>query len=290
MKGDPVLLPNHEDFDPDARPGDTYFKAHISEDPELDDVWGLIEKGTRNKISIYGVRTNASPECKLHPGQRVSPCVTKGIRLWSFSLVGNNAINTASYIKIAKSFSENVCDAFQQKTAALIKAAFPDVDMAPIPDQDGQDAGTVADGGATAVIADVVMKSELDPVVQDVAVIKGEMEGVKSGISSILDLLKKSDDAPANEDKKTDATSNDYITKATLEPVLDLIVKAKVDAQVSEIKKAYDAKIADLEKKIEEFGGETIRKGGRAVVLDMDGHSLGEVDNSFLSNLNALEG
>jgi hypothetical protein len=40
---------------------------------------------------------------------------------------------------------------------------------------------------------------------------------------------------------------------------------------------------------MEAFGSETIKKGGHMVVLDMDGNPLGGVDNSFLSNLDALE-
>ena len=43
------------------------------------------------------------------------------------------------------------------------------------------------------------------------------------------------------------------------------------------------------EKQMEAFGSETIRKGGRIVVLDGDGNSLDNMDNSFLSNFDALE-
>jgi hypothetical protein len=63
---------DHPDYDPQAKPGDTYFKAKIPEDGDTDDIWEKIQKGHYNKISIYGVRTTASDECKLAPHQRVS--------------------------------------------------------------------------------------------------------------------------------------------------------------------------------------------------------------------------
>jgi len=44
-----------------------------------------------------------------------------------------------------------------------------------------------------------------------------------------------------------------------------------------------------MEKQMEAFGSETIKKGGHVVILDGDGNPLGNMDNSFLSNLDALE-
>ena len=289
--GDPVLEPGHEKYDSDAKLGDTYFEGMIPEDGDTDDIWSKVEKGHYNKISIYGVRTEASEECSLAPHERVSPCVTKAIRLWSFSLVGNNAINPGSYIKIAKSFSSDLCEEFQENTIELIKAAFPDTNMAPDADQqDDQKTGSEAN---IEKCSDSVKKSELDPVIQDVTFMKGEMSELKTGIDGILNILKKTDDSVENVKKAETAPpveNNDYITKASLENTIDLIVKAKVELVVNEIKKSYDAKFTEMEKQIEAFGGETIRKGGNAVILDMDGKSLGKMDNSFLSNLDALEG
>ena len=287
--GDLILDPTYSKYNPGAKPGDTYFEASIPEDGDTEDIWGKVEKGDYNKISIYGVRTLASDECKLLPHQRVSPCVTKAIRLWSFSLVGENAINPGSYIKIAKSFNTDLCQEFEENTIELIKAAFPDTGMAPIADQQdqGQDSGT----DNVRVDADVVMKSDLEPVVQDVSLMKSELAGVKTGVDSILDFIKKSsqDATPASDETKSDANV-EYITKANLETTLDLIVKAKIDLAVAEVKKAYDVKFAAFEKQMEAFGSETIKKGGHAVFLDMEGKSLGGMDNSFISNLDALEG
>jgi hypothetical protein len=282
--GDPVLDPNHREFDVNAKPGDTYFKGYIPEDGDCDDIWDKIEKGHYNKISIYGVRTSASPECKLMPHQRVSPCVTKSIRLWSFSLVGENAINPNSYIKIAKSFSENLCDEFEQNTIALIKAGFPDLIMAEKPDQVSQTAGNPE----SEVIADAVTKSELDPVIQDVTLIKGDMAELKTGITGILEFLKKSDDTSAATDFAAATVSDEYITKANLESTLDLIVKAKIDLAVADIKKAYDAKFTEFEKQMTAFGHQTIEKGGNTVILSMDGTEMASYKNPFLANLDAL--
>lgn len=286
--GDPVLDPNHREFDINAKPGDTYFKGYIPEDGDCDDIWDKIEKGHYNKISIYGVRTSASPECKLMPHQRVSPCVTKSIRLWSFSLVGENAINPNSYIKIAKSFSENLCDEFEQNTIALIKAGFPDLIMAEKPDQVSQSSDATDAGSTTYVDADVVMKSELDPVIQDVTLIKGDMAELKTGITGILDYLKKGDGAPTVDEIKSEDKNVEYITKANLESTLDLIVKAKIDLAVADVKKAYDAKFVEFEKQMTAFGNQTIEKGGNTVILDMDGNAKAIYKNPFLANLDAL--
>lgn len=282
--GDSVLDQTHPDYDPDARIGDTYFKAHIREDADCDDVWEKVQKGVYKKISIFGVRTHASSECSLHPTQRASPCITKGIRLWSFSLVGDNAINPNSYIKIAKSFSEDLCSEFQEKTSELIKAAFPDSNMAPDSDQTVQGAGTT-----TAEVTNtegVVTKSELDPVIQDVVLIKGEMADVKTGIAGIMEYLKKGEAITTPPATETPAAS-EYITKATLEPVLDLIIKAKVEVAVSEIKKAYDAQFAEMQKKLDAYSNETILKGGHMVMITQDGSKVGEY-NPMMANFDAL--
>jgi len=212
--------------------------------------------------------------------------VTKAIRLWSFSLVGDNAINPGSYIKVAKSFSPDLCDEFETNTVELIKAAFPDVSMAPNADQQDQDFSGDIDESVKK--ADVVTKSELDPVVQDVTLMKGELADVKTGVDKILDFISKSSqDATSGDTAEEPAV--EYITKANLETTLDLIVKAKIDLAVSEVKKAYDEKFAAMEKQMEAFGSETVQKGGRVVILDGDGSPLGNMDNSFLSNLDALE-
>lgn len=279
--GDPVLSPNHRDFDSRAKVGDTFFKAYIPDDGDCDDIWDKIENGEYNKISIYGVRTLASKECKLRPHERVSPCITKAIRLWSFSLVGDNAINPESYIKIAKSFSENLCDNFTEKTNELIKAAFPDYSMAPDSDQTGQDP-IITDAVATPVV-----KAEVDSVVQDVTILKGDMAELKTGITGILEYLKKAD-APIVTEHVAEVVSSEYITKANLETTLDLIVKAKIDLAVADVKKAYDAKFAAFEQQMKDFGSETIKKGGHTVVLDMSGNPISEHGNSFLANLDAL--
>jgi hypothetical protein len=305
--GDPILTPHHVEYDSEAKLGDTFFKAVIPEDGDTDDIWNSVVAGSRNKISIYGVRTSASPECKIPSYQRVSPCITKAIRLWSFSLVGDNAINPASYIKIAKSHSPKVCSEFVQKTQELIKAAYPEHNMAPIVDQQ------LGDAGVTETDESVVTKSELNSVTADVTLVKSEVAEVKSGIGQILEYLKKADkkheasetaeEEEVEEEAKDKskgkiekcsdgtvkkASDTDYITKATLEPVLDLLVKAKVDLAIADIKKAYDGQIAEMKRTIEAFGDETIKKGGQTVILSDSGAPIGDVDNSFISNLNAL--
>jgi len=105
----PILHYRHTE-----RPVGTVTKAYIDSDgafhiegsiydtPDTNDVWEQVKKGELNKFSIYGKRIDASPECSIPPGQRISPCVTKALSLFSISLVGDNAINPNTYLEVAK--------------------------------------------------------------------------------------------------------------------------------------------------------------------------------------------
>jgi hypothetical protein len=60
-------------------------------------------------------------------------------------------------------------------------------------------------------------------------------------------------------------------------------------SEVDAIRKAYDAKIADLEAKIEKMGEKVIQKGGNAVIIPQqlaDGDPL----KKALTNMDILDG
>lgn len=318
-KGDPIFNPGNALHIEDAKIGDTYFEAYIRDDSEGDDVWQSIMDGRRNKISIFGARTKKSSACDIPPYRRSgAPCVTDGIRLWSFSLVGENAINPNSYIKIAKSFSPNLCKSFMEKTLKLIKAADCEYNMAPV---DQQKSGAAV--GNTDDDDTIITKSEFNPIVEQVSKVQTDVQEIKTGMSDILNYIKKSSDeeekkkkkheeSETKEEEKVEEEAKDsskskgevekcggtvkkagddtLITKAMLEPTIDLIVKAKVDSVIGDIKKAYDEKISALEKKIEAYSNETIQKGGHMVFLNQDGSEGAGVGNSFLANSEALKG
>ncbi len=82
-----------------------------------DDVWERVKKGEYNRFSIYGQRRIGSPECSLQPAQRITPCITKALDLYSISLVGENAINEGTWLELVKSFSD-----YYKNEHILIKA------------------------------------------------------------------------------------------------------------------------------------------------------------------------
>ena len=78
--------------------GKLHIYADIKDTEDTNDVWSDIESGELNKFSIFGKRDDASPECALAPTQRISPCVTKALTLFSISVVGDNAMNQDTFL------------------------------------------------------------------------------------------------------------------------------------------------------------------------------------------------
>jgi hypothetical protein len=79
------------------------FEGLIKATEDCNDVWGLIEAGNYDSVSIYGKRQECSDSCKVRPEQRVEPCVTTGVRLDSISVCDDNARNDGARLEVAKS-------------------------------------------------------------------------------------------------------------------------------------------------------------------------------------------
>ena len=99
-----------------------YIKATIYDTKDTADAWEEIKTGKLNAYSIYGKRTISSPECKLAPEMRVSPCRTDGLHLWSISAVGKQAgtheVNTHTFLDVVK----GICINYYKNEDILIKA------------------------------------------------------------------------------------------------------------------------------------------------------------------------
>lgn len=86
-----------------------FVKANVYDTPDNADAWEEIKTGKLNAFSIYGKRKISSPECKLRPEQRTSPCRTDALDLWSISAVGKQAgtheVNEHTFLDVVKSFT-----------------------------------------------------------------------------------------------------------------------------------------------------------------------------------------
>lgn len=283
-----------------------HVEADIFDTADTDDVWEQVQKGVYNKFSVFGRRKVASSECKLLPFQRTSPCITKAIALWSISLVGDNAVNTDTYVDLVKAFSV-------EKQDKLIKC-------------DGQNLNTMADPLINTLEKcneGDLHKSDDDPLAKDGRNISSILERI-IGMETILNRLVESDakvhagmgDNMAKADEGTEQVAHpeqpiqkaeevapteqekiEIFTKAQVEELIagkeELFKKAFMETVSSELKKAFDEKFTAIETRIAKVENETIIKGGQVVVVQADLEKpLGTplVMNERLSNLNALYG
>jgi hypothetical protein len=129
----------------------------------------------------------------------------------------------------------------------------------------------------------------------------GEMPDINSRLDRLIAIvaqLVQSDegvheqmDNPINEEEKAISKG----TETMKDEEVDLLVKAKVDAKVEEISKAYIEKVEELKKanteleaRIAKMENETIEKSGVAVILrDGDGE-LGTVLQSNAAAISAI--
>lgn len=79
--------------------GSVFINGALFDTPDVEKVWQEIQDKTLNKMSLYGMRKSGSPSCKVSPAHRGSPCVVDDFKLWSISLVGNNAVNQSTWLK-----------------------------------------------------------------------------------------------------------------------------------------------------------------------------------------------
>jgi hypothetical protein len=98
-----------------------FVKANVYDTPDNADAWEEIKTGKLNAFSIYGKRKISSPECKLRPEQRMSPCRTDALDLWSISAVGKQVgtheVNEHTFLDVVKAFSD-----YYKNEDILIKA------------------------------------------------------------------------------------------------------------------------------------------------------------------------
>ena len=243
--------------------GETEVEAEIYDTSDTDDVWNEIQKGSLCKWSIYGRRKLSEGPCHVQPHQRMTPCITKSLDLWSVSLVGNNAINSETYVEIAKAhLPEDEITPFVENLALIYKSE-PCNDtlkgdiMVPDPEDKKQE--------------DTVQDNELvksDPISEErLVAMETSLAGITTAIGDLANIVKSTIPAPADD---TQPPVDDIMTKAKIE--LEPIIKAKVEEALGEIKKSFDAIALDVEtlkKSVDSMKEQVIRKSGPVVMVGL---------------------
>lgn len=256
-----------------------HLEADIFDSPDTDDVWMDIQKGILNKFSIYGRRLEATPECRLQPNQRVNPCITKALTLWSISVVGNNAINEKTFLEVAKSF----CTKYNQDE--VFKSS------------DGKSKEESGMEEKEEKKEEEVEKSDLateptniSQIMSRLATMESTLERLVSSDKQVHESMKGEDEMTENEKKEEEVEKcSDGLKKAeeTVAVAPDTITKAIFDSEIKkareeidEIKKGY----TDLEARVKKMEETTIQKGGNVVVLAGDS----DTNNPLMGNLKAI--
>lgn len=226
-----------------------WIEASIYDTPDTDDVWAEIQRGSLNKFSIYGRRLQGNDQCRISPENRMSPCVTKAIALWSISAVGDNAINQMTFLEVIKSLrGDTVTD---EVTEEIVQKA----------DEESPQS------------EETLLKSETNT-----SSILERLAGVEQTLQSLVDSDKQVHESMGETAKaeEVEEPGEDEEKKcgcaAKAEPVetdtSEEIVKGDVIQKAfDEFRKAYDEKIAALESRIATMEEETVKKGGSVVII-----------------------
>lgn len=250
--------------------GKFHLLGKIKETPDTDDVWEDILKGTLNKFSIFGKRLESTPECSLSPNLRTTPCITKAMHLFSISVVGDNAMNQETFLRVAKAYdtgSDHTTEEEEKKEEV--------------------------EKGDELIREPSNLSSIMDRM-DGLEKCSGEMRKSIEALYEMANPVEKGEDDMEEKEEKKDETvekaapvevvgtletavSNDFVVKADLS---QYITKAELDTITKahdEIKKAHD----ELKARVDKMEQETIEKGGHVVVIGnkyLDG-KIGNIGN-----------
>jgi HK97 family phage prohead protease len=272
------------------------FVGKIKPTKDCDDVWKKIQNGEYDGLSIGGRRIKYSQDCSIPSSIRTTPCVTHKLKLYSVSVCSKPVNPEATVAAVAKSDDKLVFDL----TEMLLKAETTVSNQSTSNDGES-DVMTETDGTRG------VSKSDDDITKSDIA----ELTKAIGEFTKAADALVKSfegfevghyhatqRDPPATPGaspvKMHGAESSlkkdeDPDEDPDPDPGKKFMKAEDTVSEVDAIRKAYDAKIADLEAKIEKMGEKVIQKGGNAVIIPQqlaDGDPL----KKALTNMDILDG
>ena len=255
--------------------GKLHLLGKIKETPDTDDVWEDIKKGELNKLSVDRKRLRYSGECGVSPTQRMTPCITKAMHLFSISVVGNNAMNPETFLEVAKAYG---CDTVGEEEEKK--------------EEEVEKCGTCPKKADEEEKKEEVEKSEDTGLLREptnISSIMERLDGVEKSVAALYEManpVEKSDEGEDSMDEKEEKKDETVekaapVVEATPEkdanvaPAQEFVVKADLSQYISkaeletitkaydEVKKAHDALVARVEK----MEKETIEKGGNVVII-----------------------
>ena len=244
------------------------IEGSIFDTPDTDDVWNDIENGKLTKFSIFGKRDSGSYECAIPPEQRVSPCVTKALTLFSISLVGENAMNPDTFLEVAKGIRKGDSTPDDEKE----EKEEDEVEKCNFPKK--SDDLIREPGNKTDMLERL---GNMEKAHSEYMTRLSKMEEAFMNFTKAQE--KESEEENMDKDMDKDKDKEEKVEKAAVkEPEPEFIIKATLDSEikkaVDEIKKAYGEELSaikkahdDLKETVEKMKKETIEKGGHVVVI-----------------------
>lgn len=241
--------------------GALQIEGFIFDTPDTNDVWSDIESGKLNKFSIFGRRDQGTYECSIPPLQRVSPCVTKALTLFSISIVGENAMNPNTFLEVAKG-GDTTED--EEGNEDMEKCA-------PACTKKGDDDGPIQDSRNPSL-----MQKSIDEYGDRLSRIEETLSKLVESDKKVHDTMDKAEEDSEMENEKKEETVEKAAVVEEVKP--EFIIKADLDSEikkaVDDVRKAYDEKFVTIEKAytdlkatVESMKKETIEKGGHVVII-----------------------
>ncbi len=261
--------------------GKLHLYGKIKETPDTDDVWEDILKGELNKFSVFGKRLIGTPECAISPGQRYNPCITKAMHLFSISIVGDNAMNQDTFLKVAKAYNSE-SDGMEEEEKKDDK-------------EEVEKCGKVCTKGDEEEQVEKSDEPALAHEPTNISSIMSRLDGLEKSFTEFTakkdDEVEKSEegDDKMEEDKKKDETVEKAAPvvedKVEVSPAPEYVVKAELTqyitkAEFDTISKAY----TELKDRVDKMEKETIEKGGNVVIIQNDFMK----DNPHMGNLDSI--
>ncbi len=224
-----------------------YIEGSIYSTPDTDDVWEEIQNGSLNKYSIYGRRLKGNDQCRIPPENRMSPCVTKAIALWSISAVGDNAINQMTFLEVMKALRGDTVTDTEEETKQKAEETSQEPEL------------LKAEGNMSSILERI---SGLEETIKGLTTPAPQEDETEKAEEPEEAVEEKAEPEGEEEEKGCGCA------KAEPVEIADEIVKADVIQKAfDEFRKAADAKFAALESRVDEMENQTVKKGGQVVII-----------------------
>lgn len=247
-----------------------YIEASIFDTSDTDDVWHEIQSGRLNRFSIYGRRRKGNDQCRLSPDSRTSPCVTKGLDLWSISAVGENAVNPMTFMDVVKALRGDTVTEVED----TIEKADPEAQIVETPQQGD------------------LLKADSNP-----SEILGRLSSIESTLSQLVESDRQVHDSMGDGgvekcgcmEKAEEVQKAEVFTELEVLEAEEIVKAETIQKAVDEITKAFAIRFDALETRLKEMEEQTIQKGGIVHVIadqlsDEDARAL----NPLIANAKAM--